>query len=151
MEVQQDLLADIEQEVYLDYATPGQRFANGLIDMAVFYVFLLLIGGLMGFLFPEMFINRVDDSLFGNKALDYLFTYSIYILIYTLIEGLSKGKTLGKLITGTKAVYEDGTPINFATAFTRSLSRVVPFEAFSAFATIPWHDKWTGTRVIKTR
>lgn len=151
MEVQQDLLTDIEQEVYLDYASAGQRVANGLIDMVVFYLFLLLIGAAMGLLFPEMFINRTDDTLFGSKALDYLFTYSVYVILYTLIEGISKGKTLGKLITGTKAVNEDGSVISFGTAFTRSLSRVVPFEAFSAFATVPWHDKWTNTRVIKTR
>jgi uncharacterized RDD family membrane protein YckC len=68
----------------------------------------------------------------------------------SLIEAMFRGKSIGKLITGTKAVNEDGSDISFAKAFERGLARMVPFEAFSALGepSYPWHDKWTKTFVI---
>jgi uncharacterized RDD family membrane protein YckC len=75
--------------------------------------------------------------------------FVLFILYYGLLEGISKGKTLGKLITGTRAVREDGTPISFGDAFKRTLCRIIPFEPFSAFGYKPWHDSITNTIVIK--
>jgi uncharacterized RDD family membrane protein YckC len=43
-----------------------------------------------------------------------------------------KGRTIGKLITGTKAVNEDGTEMSPKTIVIRSLIRMIPFELFSA-------------------
>ena len=78
----------------------------------------------------------------------------LYLLLFVLYmfgtEALFKGKSLGKLITGTRAVNEDGSDISAKTALLRGLSRIVPFEAFSALGnpSYPWHDKWTNTYVI---
>jgi hypothetical protein len=59
---------------------------------------------------------------------------------------------LGKLITGTRAIREDGVELNFKDAFLRSLSRLVPFEPFSIWSGNGiWHDSWTKTMVIKSR
>ena len=71
-----------------------------------------------------------------------LILYGLYMFI---VEAMFKGKTLGKLITGTRAVNEDGSNLSAKTAFFTGLSRVVPFEAFSALGTpsYPSHDKWT--------
>ncbi len=49
--------------------------------------------------------------------------------VYTLLEGAAKGKTLGKLITGTRALKIDGSNLTWKDAFLRSLCRIVPFEA----------------------
>ncbi|MFI5196603.1 MAG: hypothetical protein ACHQD8_05900, partial [Chitinophagales bacterium] len=73
------------------------------------------------------------------------------IIIYTIIEGITKGRSLGKLITGTVAVKEDLTKITWNEAVIRSTGRLVPFEAFSALGGVPWHDKWSKTIVIKKR
>ena len=62
-----------------------------------------------------------------------------------------KGRSIGKFITGTKAVNADGSDMRVETILLRSLSRVVPFEPFSAFGGHPWHDKWTRTHVIDVR
>jgi uncharacterized RDD family membrane protein YckC len=79
-----------------------------------------------------------------------LISLIFYALYMGLVEGVFKGKSLGKLITGTKAVNMDGSKISFATAFARGCSRAVPFCVFSAFGTpcYPWQDKWTNTLVI---
>jgi uncharacterized RDD family membrane protein YckC len=74
-----------------------------------------------------------------------------YLLYYTFCEKVFKGYTLGKLITGTRAIRDDGNELTFKDAILRSLSRLVPFEALSAFGYSPWHDSWTKTTVIKSR
>jgi uncharacterized RDD family membrane protein YckC len=93
----------------------------------------------------------------GASSLNlYLIAYLIAILnhlvYYTISEKAFKGYTLGKLITGTRAIREDGGELTFKDAFLRSLSRLVPFEAFSIwFGSGLWHDAWTKTKVIKSR
>ena len=87
--------------------------------------------------------NAIFEGLQG-----YVISYSVIIAYFTLFEGLTRGRTLGKLITGTYAVGMDAKPVTMKQAFQRSLCRIVPFEPFSGFGT-PWHDKWTATTVVK--
>jgi len=68
---------------------------------------------------------------------------------FTFMEGATGGKSIGKIITRSKAVKEDGTSITWNDALLRSLSRIVPFEPFSAFGGQPWHDRWTNTKVVR--
>lgn len=152
---QQDLLQDVEQEINLERASQGVRFANYIIDIIFFYV-VTIIGGIVLALVSikssipsdDPYSYRQNDR--GASALIYLVAYAGFVLVYAIFEGATKGRTLGKLITGTKAVREDGTPITWSDAFLRSLCRIVPFEPFSGFGT-PWHDRWTNTMVIKVR
>ncbi|ODT91451.1 MAG: hypothetical protein ABS85_12565 [Sphingobacteriales bacterium SCN 48-20] len=85
-----------------------------------------------------------------------LFSYEIvlisYLLYYSICEKVFKGYTLGKLLSGTRAIRADGGELTFKDAFLRSLSRLVPFEQFSIWSGNGlWHDSWTKTRVIKAR
>jgi uncharacterized RDD family membrane protein YckC len=153
MEQQENYLQDLEQEFNYEYASTGQRFANYIVDLIVFYVVMFVISfftAAMNLSSNQDYYSENSETLLGSKILDYIFSIALYILIYTIIEGASKGRTLGKLITGTKAVKEDGNPITWNEALIRSLCRVVPFEPFSAFGT-PWHDKWSHTMVVKNR
>jgi uncharacterized RDD family membrane protein YckC len=58
---------------------------------------------------------------------------------------------VGKLITGSKVVRHDGTAIDWKDAVVRTLCRFIPFEAFSALGTYPWHDQLSKTKVVKVR
>ncbi len=89
----------------------------------------------------------IDTSL---ALLFNLFIIALYVSYFFLCELVFKGRTIGKFITGTKAVNEDGTDMEPKTILLRSLSRIVPFEPFSALGNPcrPWHDKWTRTFVI---
>ena len=42
-----------------------------------------------------------------------------------------KGRSIGKFITGTKAVNETNLPLNVIDLLKRNFTRAVPFEAFS--------------------
>jgi uncharacterized RDD family membrane protein YckC len=144
-----DMLSEFE--VNLVPASAGKRFANYLIDFIV--VFCLLV--LVLFIF-FMATGSLGDSSREDEFASFVVTivYSLLFgVFYGLIEGIFKGKTLGKVVTGTLAVNADGTRINFKTAFLRGFSRIVPFEAFSAFGSpsYPWHDKWTNTLVVNEK
>lgn len=132
----------------LNQASRGKRFANYLIDLIVFYIIAVLIfaglaaAGVLG----DLFVNESS----GVNLLDRIMTMIILGLLWGATEAIFKGKTLGKVITGTRAVNEDGSQISARTAFLRGFSRIVPFEPFSAFGdpSYPLHDKWTHTYVI---
>jgi uncharacterized RDD family membrane protein YckC len=156
---QEDLLAE---DSYIDnhfvYATQGQRFLNWLIDNLLMryglaYLTGMGIGVIIGIAAPDFFTNiAYSESTFGPLFFLGLFIgYLNYIIYYTLCEKLFRGYTLGKLITGTRAIRQDGGELTFRNALLRSLSRCVPFEVFSGFSTLTWHDSWTDTMVIKAR
>jgi uncharacterized RDD family membrane protein YckC len=138
---QQDLLSD-DLIVSLQQANGGKRFANYLIDLVVFYIFAIILYAVVA--------REGDLDLSNNPLIDRLVTLICYGIFMGIYEGIFRGRTLGKLITRTRAVNEDGSTISFGTGFLRGISRAVPFEAFSAFGTpsYPLHDRWTHTYVI---
>lgn len=140
------LLSEVEQELHLQPAPLGKRFLNLLLDIICFFAITLMIAIALGFASAGGSDSYTDDSdlLFQN-----FIVYLLYLAYYTLFEGLTKGRSLGKLITGTVAVKTDGLAITWKAALLRSLCRLVPFETLSAFGQEPWHDKWTKTKVIK--
>ena len=94
----------------------------------------MAVGMLLALLFPDYMLNYLK----AMTGLSYcLYAYMIvivnYLVYYTICEKAFKGYTLGKLITGTRAIREDGNELTFKDALLRSLSRMVPFEGFSAF------------------
>lgn len=157
---QEDLLAE---ESYINnhfvYATQGQRFLNWLIDNLLMryglsYLTGMAIGTLLALTVPD-FLNELaysESRLSGGiLVVTFLVGYLNYVIYYTICEKLFRGYTLGKLITGTRAIRQDGNELTFKDALLRSLSRCVPFEVFSGFNTLTWHDSWTDTMVIKAR
>jgi uncharacterized RDD family membrane protein YckC len=136
-QTQANLLDDLGLNIV--QASTGQRFANFLIDIFSFYGVMITIGVLY-----QPFLVFIVTPVVSSIALG---------LYMSLVELIFKGKTLGKLITGTRAVQEDGTPITASQAFGRGFSRIVPFEAFSALGnpSYPWHDRWSHTYVINVR
>lgn len=147
----------LDEILELDYelASTGQRFLNNIIDTIAFYILVTIVFGIGGAaLFASGTINdlstdeQVNDSLGGVLGI-YFFFFAVFFLYYVLFEG-TKGKTLGKFITKTKVVCENGEAMSFKKAFVRSLCRLVPFEAISIFfGAQMWHDKWTGTMVVR--
>jgi uncharacterized RDD family membrane protein YckC len=139
----QDRIEDLPAEDLVD-ASRGQRLVNLIID----YIARGLLGMALSFV------------LVGLRAPlhEYLYLYTFgftlltYVGYYVLCEWLF-GFTIGKLITRTRVVSNDGRKPRFMQILGRSLARFVPFEPFSFFNTpaVGWHDRWSGTRVIKTR
>jgi uncharacterized RDD family membrane protein YckC len=143
----QDLLGDINVE--FEYASTGQRFLNWLIDYVLMIIAFIFILGLLSGLGGRA-DGYAEENSSGLDFESYLVILAVYVGYYTLCESLFKGRTLGKLITGTRAVRTNNEPLRLKDAFLRSLIRIVPFEVFSGFGR-PWHDSWTETMVVKIR
>jgi uncharacterized RDD family membrane protein YckC len=141
-----------DNEYQLVQASGGKRFANYIIDLVVFYGLVVAASIIVLVLNPES-IDSFNEKSAESGLMENLVILIFMILYWFGVEAIFKGKTLGKLITGTRAVNEDGSNITAKTAILRSLSRMVPFEAFSALGnpSYPWHDKWTKSYVIDER
>lgn len=142
---QPDLL--VFEEILIPAST-GKRFLNYIIDLLFFWVLIIIAGVCIAIVSPSV-IENIDDSPSFN-LIDRILTLLLYGTYMGIVEGLFKGKSLGKLITKTRAVHMDGSKIGWDKAFARSFSRAVPFCAFSALGTPcnPWQDRWTSTMVI---
>jgi uncharacterized RDD family membrane protein YckC len=135
-------------------AGQGKRFLNFLIDRVMVMVLFFVLAVVLGVL-DALGVVHGAAAVFENVTTleDILLTAAMSIVYYTFFEGLF-GRSIGKLITGTKVVTLSGEPLTFGAAFMRSLSRIVPFEPFSFLGdegNSGWHDKWTDTRVVDLR
>lgn len=144
---------ELESFVQYEAASRNQRFVNWLIDY-LFMRFALSQGTsiLIMYMADELFPYAMSDIdyVWYTLLLSYLLLMMNSLLYYTLCEKAFKGYTLGKLVSGTRAIRTDGRELTFRDALLRSVCRLVPFELFSGFGD-PWHDTWTRTWVIKAR
>lgn len=139
------------QELHINSVDQGVRFANWIIDRLVTFGLTYLMGMLIGFV---IIITGGDldflDNNFAIRLFDFAVGVFVYLFYYTIMEGATKGKTVGKFITKTTGVDTiNFKPITWSMAFKRSLCRIIPFEVFSGFSYAPWHDTMTNTTVVK--
>ena len=126
----------------LNLASAGTRFLNLVIDSVV--RFLIAAAVQIGLATAGVGMTSLVERFgFG------LLTFSVYYVAFEAAFGF----TVGKLITGTRVVDEEGGRPGFGQIFGRTFVRMVPFELFSFFGTpsVGWHDEWSGTRVVKIR
>lgn len=131
-------------------ASHGKRFANLIIDTIVHYIIGIIIGVVL-FLIHELFdysepLLWIEDM---NSATEYLMGFVISFLYYLVIETIT-GRSIGKFITGTLVLKQDGSELTPQDVMIRSLCRFIPFEAFSFLGTPPrgWHDTISKTVVV---
>lgn len=158
MEDSTHILQDVEQEINLEPASKGARLLNYIIDILMFYALSFVVGIIWGIYMMANNSNIIQEptnrELQGGGTLQLALLFAFFLIFlayYTLMEAFTKGRTIGKFITGTQAVSRDGSNITFKQAFVRSISRFVPFEPFSALGYSPWHDSWADTVVIKKK
>ena len=148
-----DILKEFDEVVIPASVDRGVRFFNYLVDWVLSFAFLFLfsicLGAVLGLTVPGFSIWMATHETLVNIC-SFIITFSVRPLYFVLMEGLTQGRTVEKLITGTVAIRLDGQPLTWKDVLGRSYARVVPFEAWSGFAT-PWHDKWTATTVVYKR
>ncbi len=129
------------------------RFINFLIDYVLINLSLYGIGMLMGTLYYATGSETVYNIImsFDNRLVEWSISIVILVGYYLLFEYLTKGRTIGKFITGTVVVKEDGSVPVFNDILKRSFSRIVPFDAISFLGSNGWHDSWSETKVVKRK
>lgn len=132
-------------------ASKGQRFLNYIIDVVIIY----------SIIFGLSFVTALIADFFEAKGflewlqnLNTLEEYLIYFLImipyFTLMESIFS-KSIGKFITRTMVVFEDGSKPDSGTILRRTLCRIIPFDNLSFLGTPSrgWHDSITDTYVVR--
>jgi uncharacterized RDD family membrane protein YckC len=116
----------------------GTRFVNLVLDTVGYYITCFMIG--------------VITAILGSPKLGQVLALVVMPGYYLCFEGLF-GRTPGKMLTGTRVVTVDGGTPRFAQILGRTFARYVPFEPFTFFSepSVGWHDRWSGTRVVKVR
>tara|TARA_B100000963_G_C22497876_1_gene612335 strand:- start:10 stop:426 length:417 start_codon:yes stop_codon:yes gene_type:complete len=119
-------------------AKKGVRFANYLIDLTITTAIST------GLLIPIMESGGMEGIL--TNLMGYLVSFTYYFIM----EGVT-GKTVGKYVTKTRVVTEEGEKPSMLNIAGRSFSRWIPFDAFSYLGSksIGWHDSIPKCRVIK--
>ncbi len=109
-----DLVTGEGVAVEVPSASVASRMASGALDIALAAV--LLIGG---FLFFSVALVSVSDAVLGVVAI----VYSTLVLVGVpaTLETMTRGRTLGKLALGLRAVRDDGGPITGRHALVRAL------------------------------
>lgn len=128
----------------------GKRILNYIIDIIFVFIGLFLFGFMVGILI-SLGVESVGTWVGGLGDLGWnLIGIIILIIYYTLTEGFFS-RSIGKLITGTIVVNENGEKITFGLAFKRSLCRLIPFDALSFLGTRGWHDSITNTYIVEKK
>lgn len=133
-------------------SSKGIRLANLIIDRVVIFLIFIAFGFFSSLIFSlfkiDFFINIVHKMSTVNRLTDIVITSSVYFLYLLLVEYFTKGRSIGKYITGSKVICIDGTEPTFKDYFIRNISRFVPFDVLSFLGENGWHDSWSDTRVI---
>lgn len=145
--------------MYQDYkvgehkANKGLRFLNYIIDLfsiiIVTILFFGIIAGIITVINPESNIIYEFENI--NPLLDRILTTFFYVLLIFLLEYLTKGRSLGKFITGTKVVMIDGSAPTTKDYFYRNLCRIIPFDLLTFLGGNGWHDKISKTTVVNKK
>lgn len=131
-------------------ATKKQRLINAVTDTAITVIFYLLVLLLIVLLYK---LGDIEGPMFWlthvNGLENYLLFMIVAFLYYVVCEACA-GATLGKFITHTKVLTEEGQKPSFGAVVIRSLARLIPFEGFSFIGeySIGWHDQLSKTVVV---
>ena len=138
--------------IRLNTASQGKRLANFLIDRIVLLLLSIGLGILLGVALALIAPSYLELFEQDNFLFEYFIGFVLGTIYYSIFEGLT-GRSVGKLITKTKVVNEEGEKAGFDSIVLRSLCRYIPFEAFSFLGSdaIGWHDTLSKTRVVEIK
>ncbi len=134
----------------IPYVEGWARFGHWLLDYVFRLIFELAIGVVLGIILAlTNNIEFLEDPSIDtyNKLLSWLVFQPLYYFIFEFAMQASPAKA----ILGRIVVDEYGNKPTTKQIFLRSISRVVPFEAFSCLSTLGWHDTWSNTFVLRKK
>lgn len=123
------------------------RFGHYMIDSVILWVIQQIIGFLFGFSagLSRGISSQEDLLILQLQAAGIGMVASFaYFFIFEAMYASTPGKMmLGRIVIDEYALKPEPGRIAI-----RSISRMVPFEAFSCLAPRGWHDQWSKTFVV---
>ena len=134
------------------YASAGNRFVNLIIDVIIYYIISFILGLFLGFLSTIGIDGPLEFIISMGAIGNLIYGIVVFVLYYTVMETLTQ-KSLGKYVTKTIVVLEDGTKPKVKDIFIRSLCRNIPFDHFSFLGSDArgWHDSISETYVVNEK
>src|SRR5689334_5539452 len=156
---EQEILREEREEMnYADPVPKFTRFINYMVDQVAIGVLInALKFGIAYMKLGQKYRDHIYYKVIDLENIDMeVIRQSLYVSLvvtffyYLIFEGSTRGRTLGKIMTATSAITQDGTPFTIKHAFTRTLCRFIPFEPLSALISyLPWHDSVSKTAVVR--
>ena len=119
-----------------------------MLDFFIDTIIIVSIGKLLVWamsFYPDIFHDR-----FSKNSLTYIGIF-VYASYYILFEG-NNGQTIGKMLTNTKVVDENGTRAHWGHALVRTICRFVPiYDPLSFLWGVGFHDSYSKTIVISNK
>jgi len=136
-------------------ANKGLRLGNYFIDAMTIMVLTVVLT--MAFVFISNIIGYDSESIIltidsMNRLEEHIFGLLITIPYYIIMEKLT-ARTIGKYITGTIVVDNEGNKPSTETLIKRSFCRAIPFDALSFLGekSKGWHDSMSETYVVRKK
>ena len=145
-----------DERLKIEPAGRWRRLFNWLIDYVCFTVLSML--ALMPYavwLYLRGGEAALDSLETPNLLRDYGIGIAAMLLYYIPMESIF-GFTIGKLVTGTRVVTEDGGKPRWGQIVGRTFARFIPFEPFSLLFSSDderrgWHDSLPKLYVVRKR
>lgn len=136
----------------MELASQNRRLVNFIVDYIMIQIVAAFGGAAVGFFYAAANGGQISPAEIGQlQIMGGLIGIVLSLLYYILPEAIM-GITIGKLITGTRVIREDGNDPTFGQLIGRTLARMIPFEPLSFLfgdKTVGWHDSLSGTRVVR--
>jgi uncharacterized RDD family membrane protein YckC len=131
-------------------ASHMQRFLNWLIDMLMQVILLFIILVFVIAIAESNSNKAVQNYLMNMNTIgQYTLTSCLVLLYYNVFE-VFFARTIGKFITQTIVVDENGNTPDHQTILVRSICRLIPLYGISLLGMTPrgWHDSISKTYVV---
>lgn len=122
--VEDDLVIGEAVALDLPPASLGERMASGLIDVLLTLGILLVVGVAM-----LLAASPASESILWVAYIGTMIV--VFLVLPTTIETWTRGRSVGKLALGLRAVRDDAGPVSFQHSFVRALIGFVEIYAFS--------------------
>lgn len=129
------------------------RFFNCVIDFVFILILIFVVSFLIvitGNIFQINIYNIWADILVGLGIWGTYFSFAVFY--YLFFESVFS-RTIGKFITGSIVVNENGLKPSFGIICIRTLCRLIPFDALSFLGKSEriWHDSLSKTYVVEKK
>lgn len=141
-----------ERIAQLVTASRPQRLVNYLIDSLACASLIMLAITIYSGNDPAVLKDMQEQA---NPLRDWGLMVGALLLYYVPMEGIF-GVTLGKLVTSTRVVDEQGRPPSWGQVFGRTFARMIPMEVLTILLSgnervTAWHDRLPKTLVVRAR
>ena len=137
-----------DKELESSIVSSGTRLIHTIVDSICLFIlifFLSFILGLFSFIFGD-FLNINDLTI---PLLEFTTILLAFFLYFVYME-FKFQKTVGKYITKTKVIMNDGRKPDLNEIFIRTACRLIPLDNISfIFTKNGFHDRLSNTTVIK--